>query len=197
MIEIESYLMKRDKEDLKNYHKIFNQDKLGIRFSPRERALLENWMRRDGWENMSGFIKYRLFGFEPDRKLEKQIKEGTHEDVVTLLREEIKELARRYTYVYDRYNKDMGVLYIEPGVDVKQWAAVTNHWHAELVKQTNKMMDVFIMIAKNLGISERVVPPFREPNEKKYDDMTTKEKYESNEKLRQELLLLGRDIIED
>ena len=189
--------MKKDKEDHQNYMKIFMTDRVNLRFTPKERALLDNMMRKDDWQSPAHYIKYRLFSFEPDNKLEKQIKEGTPEDVVTLLREEVKELARRYTYVYDRYNKDMGVLYIEPGVDVKQWAAVTNHWHAELVKQTNKMMDVFIMIAKNLGISERVVPPFREPNEKKYDDMTAKEKYESNEKLRQELLLLGRDIIED
>ena len=78
--------MKRDKEDLKNYHKIFAQSRVAIRFSPKEMALLENWMRKDEWKNASGFIKYRLFGFEPETKLKKQIKEGVPEDILTSLK---------------------------------------------------------------------------------------------------------------
>lgn len=186
--------MKRNKEDLKNYHKIFNQNKLGIRFSPRERALLENWMRRDGWENMSGFIKYRLFGYEPDLKVRHQVEEGRTEDIVNLLRNEIKELARLYTYVSDRYAKDMNVLYEEESVDIKKWIASTNQWHATLAKRTYEMMDLYILIVKHLGLENQLVPPFEDTDETKIGEMTNEERERIAESLRQELLLFGRDI---
>ena len=37
-------------------------------------SLLEIAMKNEEWENVSGFIKYKLFGWNPQYKIEKIIK---------------------------------------------------------------------------------------------------------------------------
>jgi len=46
-----------------DYHAMANKNKISIKFTPDERALLETEMFKEDWTNTSSFIKYRLFGY--------------------------------------------------------------------------------------------------------------------------------------
>lgn len=141
-----------DKENKKKYQKKMDASRICLRLNARERSVLENKMREEGWENMSGYIRYKLFGIEPDKEIKMLIRSKDPWAIANLLRNEVFELTEQYLYVVFRYNKDMAQLYREEGVDVKEWAKATNEWHAALTRRTEQALGLISDIAKALGL---------------------------------------------
>lgn len=95
------------KENRKEYFKIVNKGRLSLRMNAEENALLEIQMKEEGWVSKSAFIKYKLFGYEPEERVEKVVKEMDTESIGILLRNQVLKLTNSYLYFQYRYEKDM------------------------------------------------------------------------------------------
>lgn len=142
-----------DEENKKKYQKKMDASRIHLRLNAREKSVLENKMKEEGWENMSGYIRCKLFGIEPDREVQKLISSKDPWAIANLLRNMVFELTENYLYVKFRYNKDMAQLYREEGADVKEWARATNKWYAALTKKTELALGTIADIAKTLGLT--------------------------------------------
>ena len=145
------------KEIRKQYMKTVNKNRAIIRMSPEEKTLLQEEMRQNGWDNLSGFIKYKLFGLDPDRKIETLIKSGNPDSIALLLRNQLMDLTSQYIYIRYRYDRDMNQLYREEGVNLKEWTKATNKWHSALVKATNESFALLRKVAVQLGLNDFLV----------------------------------------
>ena len=143
-----------DKEDKKNYYKMVNKKVVQLRMSANEMALLQSMMHKMGAENISAFIRYKLFGLDPDRKVNELIKQKNTDDLVILLRNQIMDLTEYFIYYYGRYEKDMRQLYREEGVDIEKWITTTNRWHSEVAERIGEVLKICKKIAKELKLDE-------------------------------------------
>ena len=133
------------KENKEQYLKSANKGRLTLRFSPQERSLLEVQMASEGWTNATAFVKYKLFGMDPEKEIDATIQKKDTNSIGIILKNQVMYLANCFVYYRYRYDKDMRQLYQEEGVNVKDWASVTNKWHVAMLK---KLEDCFLMIRK-------------------------------------------------
>lgn len=148
-------LTKEEKaENSRAYLKGANKNIVHVRMTPRESALLEIMMREDGWENRSAFIRYKLFGYKPEKMTEKIIVKSEPEPIGILLRHQLMDLASSYIYIRYRYDKDMNQLYREPGVDPSEWINATNKWHTAFIEKIDDTFVLLRRIAAQLGLKD-------------------------------------------
>lgn len=178
-----------DEQVRKEYMKMRNKSLIKIRFTPKEKTLLETMMRKEGWGNVSGFIRYKLFGFDPDEKIKLLIDEKDADGIAALLKNCALSLADLYMYVIYRYDKDMAQLYREEGVDLKAWAGKTNKWHSELVKQTEEYLKLMRRVAEALGLESYAKRSPSAPID--YENVTKEELDAEAERMRRESIALG------
>jgi len=133
------------KENKQQYLKGANHNIRTIRFTPNELAIIEVKMRAEGWTNFSGYIKFKLFGFGTQKGVNAIVQTKSAESIGTLLKHHVMHLANCFVYYRYRYDKDMRQLYQEEGVNIKDWASVTNKWHVALLK---KLEEIFLLIRK-------------------------------------------------
>lgn len=131
-----------------------SQNILRFRVTARERALLQVGMREEGLTNMSAFVRRKLFGLDPGRKVDANIKPKSPGSVAILLRRQLMDLTSQYLYIRYRYDRDMYQLYREEGVNLKDWVAATEKWHSALVKDTNESFVLLRKVAVKLGLYE-------------------------------------------
>ena len=125
-----------------------------VRMNANERTILENDMRKIGFQNVSGYIKYKVLGIDPDRKIEETIKRKSPEELTILLRNAVLDLTECFIYVRMRYEKDMNQLWKEEGVNLTKWIAATNHWQSETSKRMEELLNTVRSIAAKLGLNE-------------------------------------------
>ena len=112
-------------KDRKEYMKIKRRSELTVSLSFKEKTLLQQMMEKEEWENVSGFIKYKLFGLDTDTKYKKKLKKGNATDHVIALREIGFEIVKKFDYLIYLYNKNTKQLWREEGVDMKRWLDTT------------------------------------------------------------------------
>ena len=183
--------IKKKKADRQAYLQMANQDIVRVRMNAKERAILHVQMSADGWTNMSAFIRFKLFGLDPDRKVDALIKTKSPDSIALLLRDQLMELTSQYIYIRSRYDRDMSQLYREEGVDLKRWSKATNKWHAALVKATNASFALLRKVAAQLGLDDFLVA---ESDDISIDpDTATKEELDAlAEQIHMENTALGR-----
>ena len=183
--------IKKKKADRQAYLQLANQNIVRVRMNAKERAILHVQMSADGWTNMSAFIRFKLFGLDPDRKVDALIKTKSPDSIALLLRDQLMELTSQYIYIRSRYDRDMSQLYREEGVDLKRWSKATNKWHAALVKATNASFALLRKVAAQLGLDDFLVA---ESDDMSIDpDTATKEELDAlAEQIHMENTALGR-----
>ena len=134
--------------------KTVNKNRVIIRISPEEKTLLQEEMRQNGWDNLSGFIKYKLFGLDPGQKIESLIKSDNPESIALLLRNQLMDLTGQYIYIRYRYDRNMNQLYREEGVNLKEWIKATGKWLSALVSATNESFALLRKVAVKLGLND-------------------------------------------
>ena len=142
-------------------------------------------------DNISAFIRYKLFGIDPERKIDELIKRKKTAELVILLRNEIMALTDNFVYFRYRYDKDMNQLYREEGVNLQNWITATNHWHQEMSGRVQEVLTLCRKIADELGLEEY----FDLPSAKMNIDTknATKEELDAlAEQLRKERIAMGR-----
>jgi len=185
------YTSEEKKENRNAYFREANKNCLKIRVTPEERTLLSEQMKDEGWTNMTGYVKYKLFGLEPENELEKIIETKNPEPIGRLLLNRILDFSNYYRYVCYRYEKDMSQLYREEGVDIDQWRKATNRWHLTLIKKTEDMLGGIVRVAKSIGLNEF----FELPSDKMKIDIDNATKEEMDElaaQIQKEQTALGR-----
>ena len=138
----------------KQYFKMADSHVIKVRMNAAERSLLESSMRKDNWDNVSGYIKYKLFGISPERRIRELIKRKNSDELAILLRNTVLDLTDQFIYFRYRYERDMRQLYREEGVDLKKWTSSTNRWHTEVAKRTEEALNTIRAIASELGFKE-------------------------------------------
>ena len=179
-----------DKEDKKNYYKMVNKKVVQLRMSANELALLQSMMHKMGAENMSAFIRYKLFGLDPDRKINELIKQKNTDDLVILLRNQIMDLTEYFIYYYNRYEKDMRQLYREEGVDIEKWKTATNRWHSEVAERIGEVLNICRKVAKELNLNEYFNLPSASM-EIDWEDPSTEKLDQIAEQLQKERIAMG------
>ncbi len=183
--------IKKKKADRQAYLQMANQNIVRVRMNSKERAILHVQMSADGWTNMSAFIRFKLFGLDPDRTVDALIKTKSPDSIALLLRDQLIELTSQYIYIRSRYDRDMSQLYREEGVDLKRWSKATNKWHAALVKATNASFALLRKVAAQPGLDDFLVA---ESDDMSIDpDTATKEELDAlAEQIHMENTALGR-----
>ena len=144
--------MIKDDEKRKTYMRAKDSQVIHLRLNAKEKTLLDIDMKNEEWDNISGYIKYKLFGTDVEEKISKLIKKKQPEEIIQLLINELKQLNSLLVFLTFRYDKDMRQLYREEGVNPKEWIDATR---PVFLKATAGLKDIFhsnIEIAKALGI---------------------------------------------
>ena len=170
-----------ERENKKQYHRAKDRSVIKIRINTKERIVLDDQMKKDEWENVSGFIKYKLFGDDLDTAYKKIVKEASPEDLVSLCRKELRDLNVFLIYIRFRYEKDMKQLYREEGVDIKKWIKATEKWHQNSVALLKDVYTSFREIANHLGID--ISHESLAPNEEEHDYSDTQANDETARKI--------------
>ena len=148
--------MIKDEETRKNYMRSKNKHTIKFRLDEMEKTLLEEMMRKEGWQNISGFIKTKLFGDDPEKEFKKIIKSVDKDTTVIALKNALMMLADNVIEIKSRYDKDMSVLYQEEGVDLKAWIGKTNRWHRALIEKQDETLRLIRMIAEAVGVDDKI-----------------------------------------
>lgn len=146
-------------EEKNKYFQAKNKRHIAIRFNPDELTLLQEAMKKDGWTNTSGYIKYRLFGLDTQPKIDKLIESKDKEAIGTLMLNTSLRLADNIEYLNYRYNRDMQQLWREEGTDWKAWAKVTKTWHENMIVKTEEALSILRRISEVLDIREYFAMP--------------------------------------
>ena len=168
--------------------------RIHIRMNANERTILETEMRKAGFINVSGYIKLKVLGIDPDRKVDELIERKSTDEITILLRNTVLDLTEQFIYFRSRYEKDMNLLWKEEGVNLSKWIAATNHWQAETAKNVMETLNTIRKIASTLGLDKY----FEMPSEKINVDWDTTSKEQLDmlaEQLRKERIAMGREDI--
>lgn len=141
-----------------------NTKALPIRLSPEECMLIHEAMKKEGWDNISGFVKHKVLGLDYSRVTNR--KAATHDTTAigTLLLNASLDLAGQIEYLNYRYNRDMQQLWREEGTDWKKWASATKKCHNNMLKKTEETLMLIRRICEVLNIKEYFNLPSDEMN---------------------------------
>ena len=170
-----------DTQDKKEYFKMCNRKVTSIRLNAEE----------NDWDNTSGYIKYKLFGIDTERKINELIKRKDIAELTILMRNEIMDLTEYFIYFRYRYDKDMNQLWKEEGVDLKAWTTATNHWHHEVAQRTQEVLNICRKIASELQLEEYFDMPSATMTVN-INEATKEELDALAEQLRKERIAMGR-----
>lgn len=154
----------KDKQKRQDYFQDRNKRNIIVNLNPQEHALLKAMMIKEGWENQSGFIRFKLLGEDYARKYKMVVNNGGTEESVAIIGTELKFLNCSLDYYQRRYERDMKQLYREEGVDINAWIKATKEPHRQVVDQLTGVYQTSITIAKRLGFTYRCVNISNEDN---------------------------------
>ena len=141
----------------KDYHAMSNKRKISIKFNPDERALLELDMSQEGWSNVSGYIKYRLFGFDKtNQKKNNLIQKKDHDAIITFLYNYLKSFVDYTGFAITAFKKELAKLAAsQPWEDadtIKKRINVIGKWVHTVDKKMNTVLLLLIKISDCLGL---------------------------------------------
>ena len=125
--------MIKDSKERTEYYKQRNKNIVKFRVSAHEKTLLDIAMKEDGWENISGYVKYRLFGINPKTKLKKKIVSTQNKDNVrTYLSNLIQEHDMKIEIISSHLQSQCNNVFNE---------RQTRSFYANILKEIFKMQD--------------------------------------------------------
>ena len=114
---------------------------IAIRLNREEKTLLHMKMRKDGWQNISSYIKYSLFGLDTRRNYLKALKTADNEDKTQAMQDMFDELCRRLDYIGFRFDKEIFEIRKEIEKNVK--ASDLSKYEAMLNQMKKWEMNIF------------------------------------------------------
>jgi hypothetical protein len=146
---------KSKKEMRKVYDR--NRSMLYMRLNPMEMSLLNSMMKDDDWSNMSGFIKYKLFGDRPEEKYVRKLKNiESEKDIQLVLKNLMSQMNDQIDYINIRFNREIDEFKeAVEGMDpksVNKWMNTISSWQRELQAKTDQIFFDCQTILKRMDI---------------------------------------------
>ena len=142
-----------DPTDKRLYHKMQNGRAIRIRLTAGEQSVLEAMMNDEGWKNVSGFVRYKLFGLDPDKRLSEAIEMGVRkkepDNIHIYLKALLEDNLAFGRYVIERCRKDADALEADG-----EPAGLTCRWASRLAAETVKLTERLDAIGRSY---ERII----------------------------------------
>lgn len=129
-----------------------------LTLSPGSVTMLENDMEKNGWTNAAAYIRYRLFGFDPETEFQKRIQSGDKKFIENSLKNELIELNKQLSYITEKFkaNCDEFVEFSKDVPDTRKaakWVSLIMSFKKDIEKRTITLMEDCLMILSALNIS--------------------------------------------
>lgn len=144
--------------DKKHFKKLYDSKKklIGISMNPREKSLLDAMMQKDDWENVGGFIKYKLFGFDYKKKYKKAIEEADEVLLQKILINLMSDMNDQIDYINARFTKELEDLKrTTKMIDAKaisKWVSLLKHWNESIENKTDLLFNDCQLLLKRMDI---------------------------------------------
>lgn len=146
------------KTDKKHFKKLYDSKKklVGISMNPTEKSLLDSMMKKEEWENVGGFIKYKLFGFDYEKKYRNAINNADEDLLKKILINLMTDLNDQLDYINARYTKELELLKQTTAmVDAKsisKWVSLLKQWNDNVEKKTDQLFNDCKLLLNRMDI---------------------------------------------
>lgn len=124
--------------------------------NPTEKSLLDAMMKKEEWENVGGFIKYKLFGLSYEKKYHNAINTADEELLKKILINLMSDLNNQLDYINAKYTKELETLKMTiPMVDAKsisKWVALLKQWNDNVEKKTEQIFEDCKLLLSRMDI---------------------------------------------
>lgn len=128
---------------------------LVVSLNHKEITILDEMMKKEGWENLSGFIKDKLFEGNSELKYQKVLREATVEDNKAIIKNLMNELNNELGYLNYRFSYELEQLEKsdkEGGQKMLKKISRMQEWKAAVVNRTEEITLYLESIMKLLNI---------------------------------------------
>ena len=143
----------RQIEKRKEYEKSLK--KISLRLSAREKIALYKLMKDDGWTNVAGFIKDKIFGGKDGYIYEKTVKNADKKDIEKILSVYVTQLFRELRYIKWKYESDLKMIKeASEGMDskkVEKWIFRMEEWRKDINRSLGNVEQQIEDICANIG----------------------------------------------
>ena len=143
----------RQTEKRKEYEKSLK--KISLRLSAREKIALYKLMKDDGWTNVAGFIKDKIFGGKDGYIYEKTVKNADKKDIEKMLSVYVPQLFRELRYIKWKYESDLKMIKeASEGMDskkIEKWIFRMEEWRKDINRSLGSVEQQIEDICANIG----------------------------------------------
>ena len=143
----------RQTEKRKEYEKSLK--KISLRLSAREKIALYKLMKDDGWTNVAGFIKDKIFGGKDGYIYEKTVKNADKKDIEKMLSVYVTQLFRELRYIKWKYESDLKMIKeASEGMDskkIEKWIFRMEEWRKDINRSLGSVEQQIEDICANIG----------------------------------------------
>ena len=130
-------------------------EKVTIRLSAREKIALYKLMKDDGWTNVAGFIKDKIFGGKDGYIYEKTVKNADKKDIEKMLSVYVTQLFREFRYIKWKYESDLKIIKeASKGMDskkIEKWIFRMEEWSKDINRSLGNVEQQIEDICVNIG----------------------------------------------
>lgn len=143
----------RQTEKRKEYEKSLK--KISLRLSAREKIALYKLMKDDGWTNVAGFIKDKIFGGKDGYIYEKTVKNADKKDIEKILSVYVTQLFRELRYIKWKYESDLKMIKEASGEmdskKIEKWIYRMEDWRKDIYRSLGSVEQQIEDICANIG----------------------------------------------
>ena len=135
-------MKKKEKKEFKKFYDS-KKKRLTVSLNPKEKSLLDSMMKKDDWENVSGFVKYKLFGFTYEKKYRNAINSADEELLKKILINLISDLNDHLDYINARFSRELELLKETEAMinarAISKWVSLLKNWNDSIEQKTERL----------------------------------------------------------
>ena len=146
------------KTDKKHFRKLYDSKikKLSLSLNPIEKSLLDSMMQKEEWENAGGFIKYKLFGLNYEKKYHNTINTADEELLKKILINLMSDLNDQLDYINAKYTNELENLkqttQMIDAKSISKWVALLKQWNDNVEKKTEQLFEDCRLLLSRMDI---------------------------------------------
>ena len=146
------------KTDKKHFRKLYDSKikKLSLSLNPIEKFLLDSMMQKEEWENAGGFIKYKLFGLNYEKKYHNTINTADEELLKKILINLMSDLNDQLDYINAKYTNELENLkqttQMIDAKSISKWVALLKQWNDNVEKKTEQLFEDCRLLLSRMDI---------------------------------------------
>lgn len=129
-----------------------------LTLGPATTTMLENDMRKEGWDSAAAYIRFRLFGYDPESEYRKRILTGDREFIAEAMRNELVHLNGQLSYILEKFERNFEEFerHSEDVPDTRKaakWVSLMKSFKDDVDNRTNTIMEHCLTILSALKIN--------------------------------------------